>query len=153
MIKYTVYGTNQDSAMHSGIKDQKWHNRRYQNPDGTYTEEGLARKRAAYANTRAAIKLLASNRDAANKIADNYVNSTKHKIRTDNTDYKSLSYKELEDLVKRQDLEKRYLSNVTKEVTDDGAERIKAIVGIVGGSLVALNTAFDLYEKIKGSKQ
>lgn len=33
---------------HAGIKDQKWGRRRYQNPDGTYTDEGLERKRAAY---------------------------------------------------------------------------------------------------------
>lgn len=30
---------------HSGIKGQKWYNRRYQNEDGTYTEEGKKRRR------------------------------------------------------------------------------------------------------------
>lgn len=30
--------------MHYGIKGQKWGVRRYQNPDGTYTEEGLKRR-------------------------------------------------------------------------------------------------------------
>lgn len=30
---------------HYGILGQKWGERRYQNPDGTYTEEGLRRKR------------------------------------------------------------------------------------------------------------
>ena len=33
---------------HSGIPNQKWGQRRYQNPDGTYTEEGKIRKRAYY---------------------------------------------------------------------------------------------------------
>lgn len=30
---------------HHGIKGQKWGERRFQNPDGTYTEEGKIRKR------------------------------------------------------------------------------------------------------------
>lgn len=34
---------------HSGVKSQKWYNRRYQNPDGTWTEEGKARRREARA--------------------------------------------------------------------------------------------------------
>lgn len=41
--------TNEDinSLCHWGIRDQKWGVRRYQNPDGTYTEEGKIRKRAS----------------------------------------------------------------------------------------------------------
>ena len=31
--------------IHSGVKGQKWGERRYQNPDGTYPEEGKARRR------------------------------------------------------------------------------------------------------------
>ena len=36
-----------EELYHWGIRDQKWGVRRYQNPDGTYTEEGKIRKRAA----------------------------------------------------------------------------------------------------------
>ena len=36
---------NDDYLMHHGIKGQKWGVRRYQNEDGTYTEEGKARRR------------------------------------------------------------------------------------------------------------
>ena len=32
-----------DELRHFGIKGQKWGVRRYQNPDGTWTEEGKAR--------------------------------------------------------------------------------------------------------------
>lgn len=35
---------------HSGVKSQKWYNRRYQNPDGTWTEEGKAIQAAYYQN-------------------------------------------------------------------------------------------------------
>lgn len=36
---------NENALQHYGILGQKWGERRYQNPDGTYTEEGLKRKR------------------------------------------------------------------------------------------------------------
>lgn len=36
------------ALMHAGISGQKWYQRRYQNPDGTYTELGKIRKRAYY---------------------------------------------------------------------------------------------------------
>lgn len=39
-----------DELYHWGIRDQKWGVRRYQNLDGTYTELGKERKRAARAN-------------------------------------------------------------------------------------------------------
>lgn len=41
MKYYIVY--NENYLCHHGIKGQKWGIRRYQNPDGTYTEEGKER--------------------------------------------------------------------------------------------------------------
>ena len=36
------------SLQHHGVKGQKWGQRRYQNPDGTYTDEGKKRRRVGY---------------------------------------------------------------------------------------------------------
>lgn len=40
--------TTNDNLMHWGIKGQKWGVRRYQNPDGTLTEEGIRRYNKKY---------------------------------------------------------------------------------------------------------
>lgn len=37
-----------EALLHAGVEGQKWYQRRYQNPDGTYTELGKIRKRAYY---------------------------------------------------------------------------------------------------------
>lgn len=39
------YLTEEDRLVHHGIKGMKWYQRLYQNPDGTYTELGKARRR------------------------------------------------------------------------------------------------------------
>ena len=39
------YTIDNDSLLHYGTKGQKWGERRYQNKDGTWTEEGKARRR------------------------------------------------------------------------------------------------------------
>ena len=53
-----------DDAEHSGVKGQKWGVRRYQNKDGTYTTEGLMRRRAAYSAkpTASSIKKISENK-------------------------------------------------------------------------------------------
>lgn len=38
-----------DELYHYGVPNMKWNNRRYQNPDGTYTPLGLKRRREQYA--------------------------------------------------------------------------------------------------------
>jgi len=45
---YKATETGSMFIKHDGVKDMKWGRRRYQNEDGTWTEEGLARRRAQY---------------------------------------------------------------------------------------------------------
>lgn len=41
---------------HSGVLNMKWGQRKYQNPDGTWTEEGKARRRAQYEKSKGSSK-------------------------------------------------------------------------------------------------
>lgn len=41
---------------HSGVLNMKWGQRKYQNPDGTWTEEGKARRRALYEKAKSSKK-------------------------------------------------------------------------------------------------
>lgn len=44
LVKF-YYVPHKDSLLHHGTKGQKWGHRRYQNQNGTWTEEGKARRR------------------------------------------------------------------------------------------------------------
>jgi hypothetical protein len=46
-----------NSLEHYGVKGQKWGQRNYQNPDGTYTEIGKERRRVAFKREEAKRKL------------------------------------------------------------------------------------------------
>lgn len=69
--------------MHYGIPKQKWGLRRYQNADGSYTEEGKRRRR---------------------KYSDDY----KYYSELKKKNYKQMSNKELNDYNNRANLEKNY---------------------------------------------
>lgn len=71
---------------HWGIKGQKWGNRRYQNEDGTYTEEGKIRRR---------------------KGSEDYLKVKEIKKKS----IKSMSNKELQDANNRMNLERTYKQN------------------------------------------
>ena len=48
---------NPTYLIHYGIQGQKWGNRRFQNEDGTYTPEGLERRRSGYGSDKDNAKL------------------------------------------------------------------------------------------------
>lgn len=49
-MHYQIRPVYPNELMHSGVKGQKWGQRRYQNPDGTLTAEGKARYKEAAKN-------------------------------------------------------------------------------------------------------
>ena len=66
-----------DELFHFGIKGQKWGLRRFQNPDGTYTQEGLKR----YRKTDAKVDLGYKPFQRTNKVEKNYVDRYKTDIK------------------------------------------------------------------------
>lgn len=156
--------------VHHGIKGQKWGVRRYQNEDGTYTEEGKKRRRfdigdwfepkiksgkdkspvsKAEKLTKGAEKTV----DSSEKLYETIKNiKDRKKNARINADLEKkiskMSTEELKTVVNRMNLEKQYKDAVKSREYDDGKvsaqeviQTIGAIVGIAGG-VVAIATAF-----------
>lgn len=87
---------NNDYIQHFGILGMKWGIRKYQNPDGTLTNEGKTR----YAK-----------KNMFKRVKSDSINKDKNEKRTAEKIYydpKSLTMKELNDRINRYEKEKRY---------------------------------------------
>lgn len=106
---------------HYGILGQKWGERRFQNPDGTYTEEGLKRKRAG--------------------IFGNREKFVREKKRTSNRERRMMSDEELKKRAERLELEKR-VKNLEKEVNSRGSDWVgESFKKIASKTLVQVGTS------------
>lgn len=97
------------SLSHSGIKGMKWGIRRYQNPDGTLTEEGKRRYRRQEARQK--------------KLED-----------AKNVGYMKAS--ELDKKIRRLEQEKR-LKNLTDELYNPGKKTVMDLLQTTGGRVAA----------------
>lgn len=140
---------------HWGIKGQKWGVRRYQNADGTLTEEGKQRygtsegyesaSQQAIAETAA----VAQASSAAKSSADIFVERRGSKaIRKD---YSTMSDQELQRRVNRLNLERSYgdLSGDTKYV-QTGKEKTREILQTIGAVLGIAVTALTIRNLLRG---
>lgn len=169
--KLTVYG---GQLYHWGIFGQKWGKRRYQNEDGTYTEEGKERRRKTTPEERKTIKKerigraftpsVKTGKDKPNVTpAGQIAKSTQDIARTssnvlrryDKTPQKSLSKYSDDDLrrmVNRKELEQRYnnLSSSNKKTGMEITADILDTVGDVAAIGVSAVMILDMIKRIKG---
>lgn len=165
---------------HWGIKNQKWGIRRYQNPDGSLTEEGKIRyggksydklkqnqKDRYYADlTKARVavydtasKTASGVKSIANDISDMPTMKEKGKVRY--AKYTNMSDKELQDRAKRLELEHRYsdLTGETKyeksgnEKAREILQTVGAVVGIGGSIAYIIGLFANLKYNAGGNKQ
>ena len=142
---------------HSGIKGQKWGIRRYQNEDGSLTEEG--KKRYGTPETYRAVAKEASSLEEATKGASSAVSTAASIINTQRgskairKDYSNLSDKELQEKINRLNLERAYgdLSGDTKYVKT-GKEKAREILQTAGATLAIASTAIAIYAQLHGFK-
>ena len=77
---------DENSLSHYGVKGQKWGQRNYQNPDGTYTELGKIRRRVAFTRAEEAAKAeqveKAGNQNSSSKETDEKITGKAYKDMT-----------------------------------------------------------------------
>ena len=142
---------------HSGIKGQRWGVRRFQNEDGSLTEEG--KKRYGNPETYRAVAKEASSLEEATKGASSAVSTAASIINTQRgsqairKDYSGLTDQELQRRVNRLNLERAYgdLSGDTKYVKT-GQEKVREILQTVGATLAIASTAVAIYSQLHGFK-
>lgn len=164
------------TLVHWGIKDMKWHVRRYQNPDGTYTEEGKARRRSGYSSETPEARLARRKQYVADRSIDNKYYDIKANgykkgakiaqesqkivgefgkfvdIHADNKrantviDLSSMTDQELQRAVNRMNLERQY-SSLT--YSDKGSDYVRTALKVAGGAAAIANSALTIAVAMK----
>lgn len=153
--KKALLGAQQ--IQHSGIKGQRWGIRRYQNEDGSLTEEG--KRRYGTAETYRAVGKEASVLEDVTGSVSGAVNTAASLLQTQRgskairKNYSSLSDKELQDRINRLNLERAYgdLSGDTKYV-QTGKEKTREILQTIGATLGIAAAAVKIYALLRGMK-
>lgn len=136
---------------HWGIKGQKWGERRYQNEDGTYTEEGKERRRKDTARYAASKTAFDRGRDLTGTLR-NIVNKQKNKRAYEDIDLTKKTDQELREYINRYNLEQQYKNIVNPTYTAKGKEVTLQILDTVGDVLSVAGSAAALYLSIRAIK-
>lgn len=142
---------------HSGIKGMRWGVRRFQNEDGSLTEEGKKRygtpqQYRAAAKEASALEEATRGASSAASTAASIIN-TQRGSQAIRKDYSNLSNEELQKRVNRLNLERAYgdLSGDTKYVKT-GKEKTREILQTIGATLAIASTAVGIYAQLHGFK-
>ena len=138
---------------HSGVKGQRWGVRRYQNADGTLTEEGKRRYGTpegfeAASKQASALEEATRAASSAANAATVFTNTQKGSIAV-KKDYSGMTDQELQKRINRLNLERAYgdLSGDTKYV-QTGKEKTREILQTVGAALAITATAIGIYNSL-----
>ena len=125
---------NNRILVHHGIKGQRWGTRRYQNEDGTLTSAGKERYKSTNAKLGNAKKVAESSMQLtknAKQLNDSFSDmKTNRKVK----DLSKMSDKDLQDTVKRMNLERQY-SDLTSAEVSRGRANVGAILDGFGAVL------------------
>lgn len=123
--------------------------RNFQNEDGTWTEEGLRRRRELYALTKQTASTMS---DKGVKLYRDVKSSSEKKKKEAQSVYdvsKQLSDEDLRKITARLNLEKNFRSAVTSDSRPSGKRSIEEWIGIAGGAITIAAAATTLAINVK----
>lgn len=149
---------SRNSLKHYGISGMKWGVRRFQNPDGTYTEEGKKRRQIAEnafkqgkdGKPSRAEKLTRSSSEIVNS-AQNLRKNTRNKVVNEKVkqktkDISKMSNQELQAKITRYNLEQQYKDVIRKESEiEAGSNKVDEFLSVAGNTLAIATSAATLF--------
>lgn len=143
---------------HSGIKGMKWGIRRFQNDDGTLTDEGRARYSVKGESDEDTINRVRSEElrnessaiGDAGKIASSTASTIPTTGKTEHPDYSNITDDDLRNRVNRLSMEENYARlKGESHYIKNGKDRAREILQTIGSVLGIGATAVGLYATIK----
>lgn len=137
-----------DNLQHHGIKGQKWGVRRFQNADGSLTNDG--KRRYSAEEFREAKKQLDKSKDTIENISKKRKkamdDAAEERIRKDVT---KLSDQDLQKIVNRLNMEERYTQVMASREAKYGKDRVETILDYAGKALYATGSVLAIMASIK----
>lgn len=140
-----------NELQHHGVKGQKWGVRRFQNSDGSLTNEG--RRRYSSDDFKDAKKKI----DKGKEVVDGATKAKKKAVEKQHEqkikkDLSEMSDQELRDIVNRLNMEERYTQVMKSRGLEQGKSRVDKILDYAGTALTIGSSALSIAIAIKELK-